>query len=176
MFYLQLSEIEGVDQPAAVPNGDGKRAGEEGEETEERLIKKVVELKVNYCYSLFGKEAREGGRERGRERERENFTSCFPPFLQLHLSSSTGPVLRDISLSVNASLPLTIHPSHFTVPEVSSTHKVEPLVVTVVCTPSLLPTSTSLTVSATYNSPNGNAPAVFPMEYVCILSMRAAYS
>ena len=85
----------------------------------------------------------------------------FPPFLQLHLSSSTGPALRDISLNVNASIPLTIHPSHFTVPEVSSTHKVEPLVVTVVCTPSLLPTSTSLTVSATYNSPNGNCLVLF---------------
>lgn len=63
---MQPSEIEGVDQPAAVANGDGKRTGEEGEETEERLIKKVVELKVA-CYSLFWK------RERGRKRvEREN--------------------------------------------------------------------------------------------------------
>ena len=103
--------------------------------------------------------------EREREREREKVSdSIIPSILQLHLSSSTGPALRDVSLSVNASLPLTTHPSHFTVPEVSSTHKVEPLVVTVVSTPSLLPTSTSLTVSATYKSPNGNTQAVFPVE------------
>ena len=77
MFYLQPSDIEGVDQPAAVANGDGKRTGEEGEETEERPIKKVVELKVA-CYSLFwnGREdwgggGGGGGRERKGEGERE---------------------------------------------------------------------------------------------------------
>lgn len=74
---------------------------------------------------------------------------------QLHLSSSTGPALTDVSLSINAPLPLTTHPSFFSKPEVSSTHKVEPLLVTVVCTPSLLPSTTALTVSATYKSPNG---------------------
>lgn len=48
---MQLSEVEGVDQPAAVANEDEKRVGEEGEETEERLIKKVVDLKVGLLLS-----------------------------------------------------------------------------------------------------------------------------
>lgn len=70
MFYLQPSEIEGVEHPAAVANGDGK---EEGEETEERPIKKVVEFKVA-CYSLFwnGREGWGAGAEREREREKES--------------------------------------------------------------------------------------------------------
>ena len=66
---LQLSEIEGVDQPAAVTNGDGKRVGEEGEETEEKLIKKVLEFQVSLLLTSWKERegVNEGWMERGRE-------------------------------------------------------------------------------------------------------------
>lgn len=83
--------------------------------------------------------------------------------VQVHVESGSGPSLRDIVISVTAALPLTTHPSHFVIPEVSSTQRKQPLVVTVVCTPSLLPTNTCLQLSATYRTSDGNLP------YLCLL-------
>ena len=74
--------------------------------------------------------------------------------VKLTVRSSSGPALRDVCVSVDSALPLTTHPSHFTLPEVS-THTPHPLIVTVVATPTLLPTSTHLTLSATYTSTEG---------------------
>ena len=48
-LLVQLSDLEGLDQVAAadaIADGDGKKREGEGEESEERLVKKVVELKV----------------------------------------------------------------------------------------------------------------------------------
>ncbi len=75
--------------------------------------------------------------------------------VKVTLSSLSGPALRNVTMCVNSQLPLTTHPSHFTLPEVSSTQDHAPLVLTVVATPTLLPTSTHLTLSATYTSNEG---------------------
>ncbi len=75
--------------------------------------------------------------------------------IQLNLSSSSGPALSNVTVGVASQLPLTTHPSHFTLSEVSSTHSHTPLSLTVVATPTLLPTSTYLTLSATYTSNEG---------------------
>ena len=70
----------------------------------------------------------------------------------MHVESDSGPSLRDVTLSITAALPLTTHPSHYVLAEVSA---VQEFVVTVVCTPSLLPTTTSLKLSATYSTSDG---------------------
>ncbi len=75
--------------------------------------------------------------------------------VKLSVSSLSGPALRNVTVCVNCALPLTTHPSHFTLPEVSSTQDHTPIVLTVVATPTLLPTSTHLTLSATYTSNEG---------------------
>ncbi len=75
--------------------------------------------------------------------------------VKLSVSSLSGPALRNVTVCVNCVLPLTTHPSHFTLPEVSSTQDHTPTVLTVVATPTLLPTSTHLTLSATYTSNEG---------------------
>ena len=49
-IFLQLSEFEGEGQSAAITSGEGRRGGEEGEESEEKLVKKVVELKVGLLH------------------------------------------------------------------------------------------------------------------------------
>lgn len=76
--------------------------------------------------------------------------------VQVCVASGSGPSLRDVIVSVTAALPLTTHPSHFVIPEVSSMQQGQALVVTVVCTPSLLPTNTGLQLSATYQACDGN--------------------
>lgn len=76
-------------------------------------------------------------------------------YVQVHVESGGGPSILDVTLSISAALPLTTHPSHFVIPEVSSTHSCREMVVTVVCTPSLLPTTTSLSLSASYRTCDG---------------------
>lgn len=76
--------------------------------------------------------------------------------VEVHVESSDGSNLRDVTISITAALPITTHPSHFIVAEVSSKQPHPELLVTVVCTPSLLPTSTFLQLSATYKSCDGN--------------------
>lgn len=71
------------------------------------------------------------------------------------MESSDGSSLRDVTISITAALPITTHPSHFVVPEVSLKQPCPELLVTVVCTPSLLPTTTFLQLSATYKSCDG---------------------
>ncbi len=72
--------------------------------------------------------------------------------VKIIVRSSTGPALNNVVISIDSVLPLTTHPSHYTLHEVSSTHVPPPLILTVVATPTLLPTTTSLTLSATYTS------------------------
>ena len=48
---FQLSDLEGLDQVAAADTVDSRKPEGDGEESEERLVKKVVELKV--CELLF---------------------------------------------------------------------------------------------------------------------------
>lgn len=72
------------------------------------------------------------------------------------MESSSGRSVRNVTISVTAPLPLTTHPSHFILPEVSSTLTAGELLLTVVCTPSILPTSTNIIqLSATYVASDG---------------------
>ena len=71
------------------------------------------------------------------------------------MATSSASSLREVTVNISTELPLTTHPSHFTFLEVSSTQLPPPLLVTVVCTPSLLPMSPDLLLSATYKTDDG---------------------
>ena len=61
-------------------------------------------------------------------------------------------------MNIVSSFPLTTHPSHYHLDEVTSSTPSQPHTVTVVCTPTLLPLSRTITISATYTTYNGKWP------------------
>ena len=83
----------------------------------------------------------------------------FPPpsslLPQVHTLSASNAILKDVTVNIVSSLPLTTHPSHYHLDEVTSSTPSQPHTVTVVCTPTLLPLSHTITISATYATYNG---------------------
>ena len=79
----------------------------------------------------------------------------LPPSLQVHTLSASNAILKDVTVNIVSTLPLTTHPSHYHLDEVTSSTPSQPHTVTVVCTPTLLPLSHTITISATYTTLNG---------------------
>ena len=126
------------------PMHAARRGEEEGEKEAERKIQKCVEVQVSVVQAKV-------------------FAGLTPsppcppslPPSQVHTLSASNAILKDVTVNIVSTLPLTTHPSHYHLDEVTSSTPSQPHTVTVVCTPTLLPLSHTITISATYTTFNG---------------------
>ena len=84
----------------------------------------------------------------------------LPPPPQVHLSCRGLPVSDvEVSLSSPGPRPLSSHPTRLHFEQVWESHAPQPPTVTVVCTPTLLPSTLHITLSATYTTHDGQPPS-----------------
>ena len=126
----------------------GEEEEEEGEKGAEQKIQKCVEVQVSVVQAKVFAGLTPS----------PPCPPSLPPSLppsQVHTLSASNAILKDVTVNIVSTLPLTTHPSHYHLDEVTSSTPSQPHTVTVVCTPTLLPLSHTITISATYTTFNG---------------------